>query len=244
MELSELKDKICNTFRGRQEDLDLLLELFDNDKSVFPFNEYELLITSMLSQGGITYNNYKEIRTEYLSRNPNLWVFEISAPRSFGERYGQTLLQAMSGSLRTPSRLLDPDYNGQYDLWLDGIRIEVKASRITDKDSNEPLYKKALSSGTQKNFLMNFQQLKPQCCDVFVWIAVYRDCTIIWVMNSREVSEHPDYSQGQHRGNHGNEGQLHITQRNIHTLDRYIVEGADIETAIRSAAIRSVANSL
>lgn len=239
MELSELKAKICDTFRGQQEALDVLLMLFDNDNAVFPFNEYELLLISMLSQGGITYNDYQQIRAEYLKQNPNLWVFEISAPRAFGESYGQTLLQTMSSKLLVPNNTLDKDYHGQYDLWLDGIRIEVKASRMTDVDSDEPLYKKALSSNSQKNFLMNFQQLKPQCCDVFVWLAVYRDCTTIWVMSSNEVAKHPDYSQGQHRGNIGNEGQLHITQKNIHTLDKYIVEGKNIETAIRVAGKRN-----
>ena len=85
---------------------------------------------------------------------------------------------------------------------------------------------------------MNFQQLKPQCCDVFVWIAVYRDNTTIWVMNSDEVKKHVDYSHGQHRGNKGNEGQLHITSKNIGTLDKYITQGSDIETSIRNAAKR------
>ena len=238
MELSELKAKICDTFCGEQEALDALLALFNDDNAVFPFNEYEFLLISMLSQGGITYDDYKKIRAEYLSHNPNLWVFEISAPRDFGEKYAQTLLQTMSSNLLIPNNSLDGNYHGEYDLWLDGIKIEVKASRMMDKNSNEPLYKKALSSKTKKNFLMNFQQLKPQCCDVFVWLAVYRDSTTIWVMSSSEVTKHPDYSQGQHRGNIGNEGQLHITQKNIHTLDKYIVQGTNIETAICDAAKR------
>lgn len=85
---------------------------------------------------------------------------------------------------------------------------------------------------------MNFQQLKPQCCDVFVWIAVYRDSTTMWVMSSDEVKEHPDYSLGQHRGNKGNEGQLHVTSKNIRTLDQYITEGSDIETSIKNAVKR------
>lgn len=239
MELSELKDRICSAFHGSEEELSRLLELFEQDHSSFPFNEYELLLTQMISQGAMTLEEYQEIRAEYLSRNPNLWLFELSAPRAFGERYAQTLLQTMNGKLLTPSKTLDPNSHGQYDLWLDGITIEVKASRVTDLDSDAPLYKKALSYRTKKNFLMNFQQLKPQCCDVFVWLAVYRDRTTIWVMNSKEVAAHPDYSQGQHRGNHGNEGQLHITQENIHTLDRYLIDGAEIENAIRSAAARA-----
>ena len=242
MELTQLKDRICQAFNGTEDELHKLLTIVDNDYSVYPFNEYELLLFSMLSKGGITYDDYLRIRSEYISRNPNLWVFEISAPRKFGEQYGQTLLQTISNNLKTPNKTLDPTYSNEYDLWFDGIKIEVKASRATDKMSDEPLYKKALSSDTQKDFLMNFQQLKPQCCDIFIWIAVYRDRTTIWVMNSDDVKNHPDYSLGQHRGNKGNEGQLHITSKNIHTLDKYITEGAKIEDAIRQAASQNKPN--
>nr|WP_314759530.1 hypothetical protein [uncultured Porphyromonas sp.] len=240
MELSQLLTKICQTFKGEENDLKRLLTLVESDSSIFPFNEYELLLFSMLSEGGITYDDYILIRSEYIAHNPNLWVFEISAPRTFGEKYGQTLLLSISNNLKAPNKALDPNYTGEYDLLLDRIKIEVKASRATDRDadSSVPLYKKALSSDTEKDFLMNFQQLKPQCCHVFVWIAVYRDSTTIWVMNSNEVKEHEDYSQGQHRGNKGNEGQLHITSKNIGTLDKYITQGSDIEMSIRSAAKR------
>lgn len=238
MELTQLKDKICKAFKGGEDDLERLLSLVESDESVFPFNEYEFLLSSMLSEGGLTYDDYICIRSEYLSNNPNLWVFEISSPRAFGEQYGQTLLQSISPNLMRPNKSLDPQYNGEYDLWLNGIKVEVKASRVTDRDSNDPLYKKALSSNTQKDFLMNFQQLKPQCCDVFVWIAVYRDSTTIWVMSSHEVENHQDYSHGQHRGNKGNEGQLHITAKNINTLDKYITLGSCIETTIENAAKR------
>ena len=82
---------------------------------------------------------------------------------------------------------------------------------------------------------MNFQQLKPQCCDVFIWIAVYRDNISMWILNSKEVMSHPDYSVGQHRGNSGNEGQLHIKNTNIKTLDEYLLEDDDICTAIQNA---------
>jgi hypothetical protein len=62
---------------------------------------------------------------------------------------------------------------------LDGkIKIEVKASRAVDFDREEPLYVKALASDSQKRFDMNFQQVKPACCDVFLWIGVWRDVNI------------------------------------------------------------------
>ena len=180
----------------------------------------------------------KIIRAEYISANPNLWIFEISAPRGFGEKFAQTYIKGKSNNLLTPSKKFDPEFSGEYDLWLDGIRIEVKASRAVDANSNEPLYIKALSSQTDKSFLMNFQQLKPQYCDVFIWLAVFRDEIILWIMNSDEVASHELFSKGQHRGNHGNEGQLHIKEDNIHLFEKYKFIGNDIEKAIRDAVAR------
>ena len=117
--------------------------------------------------------------------------------------------------------------------------VDDKASRAVDANSEEPLYMKALSRNSKKNLLMNFQQLKPQCCDVFVWVAVFRDEIVLWVMNSREVSENNLFSKGQHRGNSGNEGQLHVKHDNIHNFDIYELKDNDIESAIRTAASKA-----
>lgn len=235
MELTTLKNNIISKYKGAEADLIHILNLVENDRAVFPFNEYEFLLTILISNSFLSYEEYINIREEYILKNPNLWIFEISAPRLFGEQFAQTYIKAKSSKLLSPSRKLDPNYKGEYDLWLDGIRIEVKASRVCDKNSDEPLYKKALSSDTSKQFLMNFQQLKPQCCDVFVWMAVYRDLITIWIMNSKEVLSHKDYSKGQHRGNSGNEGQLHITEDNIHTLDSFKLDDKDIIVEIKKA---------
>lgn len=108
----------------------------------------------------MTYEQYIDIRAEYISANPNLWVFEISAPRGFGETFAQTYVQGKCSKLKSPNKKLDPNYSGDYDLWLVGIRVEVKASRAVDSDSEEPLYMKALSRKTDKNFLMNFSAAK------------------------------------------------------------------------------------
>lgn len=239
MELTELKTKIIESFTGSAGDLEEVLQMVEDDQSIFPFNEYEHLICNLIERGGLTYEQYIDIRTEYISANPNLWVFEISAPRGFGEKFAQTYVQGKCSNLKNPSKKLDPQYAGDYDLWLDGIKIEVKASRAVDSDSDEPLYMKALSRDTEKNFLMNFQQLKPQCCDVFIWVAVYRDQIVLWVMSSKEVLNNPSYSKGQHRGNKGNEGQLHIRQDNIHQLVDYELQGDNLERAIREAAGRN-----
>lgn len=238
MELSELKNRITSVFSGSKVDLEAILRLVEEDQAIFPFNEYEHLICNLIQKGGMTFDQYFEIRTEYISENPNLWVFEMSAPRGFGEKFAQTYVQGKCSKLKKPSKKIDPNYSGEYDLWLDGISIEVKASRAVDSDSEEPLWVKALSRNTQKRFLMNFQQLKPQCCDVFIWVAVFRDEIVLWIMNSCEVLNHPLFSKGQHRGNKGNEGQLHIKHDNIDVLNRFELKDDDIETAIREAAQR------
>ena len=238
MELTELKDRIVATFSGTESDLADVLDMVEQDQSVFPFNEYEHLICNLIDKGGMSYDQYIEIRTEYISENPHLWIFEISAPRGFGEKFAQTYVQGKCSKLKKPSKKLDPNYTGEYDLWLDGITIEVKASRAVDSDSDEPLYMKALSRHTKKRFLMNFQQLKPQCCDVFIWVAVFRDEIVLWIMNSDEVLTNPLYSKGQHRGNKGNEGQLHVKHDNVHLLSDFELKDDNIEKAIRDAAKR------
>jgi hypothetical protein len=239
MDLTELKNKIINSFSGSTIELEAVLRLVEDDRAIFPFNEYEHLICNLINKKGLEFQQYIDIRNEYVSQNPNLWIYEISAPRGFGEGFAQTYVQAKSSKLKKASKKLHPSYGGEYDLWLDNITIEVKASRAVDADSDSPLYMKALSRNSKKNILMNFQQLKPQCCDVFIWVAVFRDQIVLWIMSSKEVKEHPRFSSGQHRGNSGNEGQLHVKHDNIHSFDKYELKDDNIEGAIRNAAKRN-----
>lgn len=232
-----------------EEELDLLLAKLPNEEavrerldslvSIYPFNEYEYIISHLLAARILNIDAYHQLRDDYIARNLYLYVFEISAPRTFGEAWAQGHLKGLVPSLKKPSKQTDPEYSGQYDFIIDNIRIEVKASRAVDADQEAPLYVKALSSDSQKNFWMNFQQVKPDCCDVFVWIAVWRDTIRYWVLSSHEVETNPYYSKGQHRGNVG-EGQLHIRQDNIHEFESYETRSDKLEEAIRNAYERQI----
>jgi hypothetical protein len=209
--------------------------------SVYPFNEYEYIISTLLGHGKLTLEGYTELRDAYIDRNLYLYVFEISAPRGFGDRWALGHLKELVPGFKRPSKELDPDYSGEYDLWLDpGIKVELKASRAVDFESDEPLYIKALSSDSDRPFDMNFQQLKPYCCDVFLWTAVWRDKIRYWVISSSEVERNKYYSPGQHRGSEG-EGQLHLNQDNIPEFDRYEVSSVEIEAAVRLTYEKQVA---
>ena len=232
-----------------REDLDSLLASLSNEPevrerlsslvSVYPFNEYEYIIAHLLAMNILNLDGYLELRDDYIARNLYLYVFEISAPRTFGEAWAQGHLKELVPALRKPTKKTDPNYSGQYDFLLDDIRIEVKASRAVDADLDGPLYVKALASTSRKNFWMNFQQVKPDCCDLFVWIAVWRDVIRYWVLTSHEVEAHPHYSPGQHRGNIG-EGQIHMREDNIGNFQEYEVKSNLLEDAIRAAYEREI----
>jgi hypothetical protein len=203
--------------------------------SVYPFNEYEYMISALLGEDKLTYEEYLKLRDAYISRNRFLYIFEISAPRGFGEAWAQGHLSELVPDMQKPSKKLDKNYSGEYDFILDGeIKIEVKASRAVDFNSDEPLYVKALADDSPEDFDMNFQQVKPACCDVFLWMGVWRDKIRYWVLSSKEVAENRYYSEGQHRGNVG-EGQLHVRRDNIKEFAKYESRSNELLKAIRDA---------
>lgn len=207
----------------------------ENLFSVYPFNEFEFMISHLLANKILSEQDYWLLRDEYVARNLYLYVFEISAPRGFGEAWAQGHLKELIPEIEKPTKKIDPNYSGQYDFLLNGkIRIEVKASRAVDADSDEPLYVKALGKDSTKNFWMNFQQVKPGCCDVFIWVGVWRDVIRYWILSSKELEGDPHYSVGQHRGNVG-EGQLHLRQDNVGSFAKYEIQPANLRAAIEAA---------
>ena len=215
-----------------------VLMRLDGLTSIYPFNDYEFLIAHLLAADAIAIDDYYLLRDEYIARNLFLYLFEISAPRGFGETWAQGHLKELVPDLIKPTKKIDSNYGGQYDFLLDDkIRIEVKASRAVAFQTDEPLYLKALSSESDKAFDMNFQQIKPGCCDVFIWIGVWRDRIRYWILASNEVAQNRGYSAGQHRGNVG-EGQLHLNRDNIAEFEGFEVRSDKLALAIRAAFVR------
>lgn len=234
--LSKLIDELATDQR------EIIKARLENLISVYPFNEYEFIISSLMGLGKLTLDDYYEIRDEYIARNMYLYIFEISSPRGFGEQWAQGHLKELVPELIKPTKKIDPQYSGDYDLILPDdniIRIEVKASRAVRGDSSEALYIKALAFESKHPFWMNFQQIKPAHCDVFVWIAVWRDVIKYWVLSSNEVLNHKSYSKGQHRGNVG-EGQLHLRDDNIAEFQVFEAKPNELKPAIIRAYERQI----
>ena len=225
--IEELELQISVMNKMNDSEYNLIDEVLDSLYSVYPFNKFEYIICHLIGTNTITLQQYLNIRNRYLERNKYLYVFEITAPRTFGETWAQQHLNEVVPELQRPSTSYDPGYSGQYDFWYNGIRIEVKASRAVRRKSGGSLIIKALSSDSKYGFDMNFQQIKPACCDVFVWIAVWRDVIRYWVLSSDDVKNNRYYSSGQHRGNVG-EGQLWLKDTNIDDFNEYEVGVRDI----------------
>lgn len=240
-----------------KKELDILIEKLENAKdfrgilenlvSVYPFSEYEYIISHLLAANKLTLEEYHDLRDSYIDRNLYLYIFEISAPRGLGDKWAFGHLKELVPDFHRPSKKLDPKYSGEYDFWLDwidkknkshSIRVEIKTSRAVDFEKpDEPLYIKALLSDSNRPFDMNFQQIKTKCADIFVWIAVWRDEIRYWVLNSKEIQTNKYFSKGQHRGNIG-EGQLHINRENISDFERYEVKSTEIKKAVIRAYMR------
>lgn len=223
--LTELKEYISKLSEGKSKKLSN--EMLDRLYSVYPFNKFEYIISHLIAEKILSLKDYLDIRNNYLKRNKYLYLFEITAPRTFGETWAQRHLNEVVPELERPTTQNDIGYSGQYDFWYNGIRIEVKASRAVNRRSGDTLIMKALSITSDKGFDMNFQQIKPNCCDVFVWIGVWRDEIKYWVLSSDEVKNNKYFSAGQHRGNVG-EGQLWVKDTNIDYFKQYEVKVNEI----------------
>jgi hypothetical protein len=118
--MEKLKDQLERLI-SKIEDSDAIYERLANLISVYPFNEYEYMISTLLGRDKLTLDDYYALRDEYIERNMYLYIFEISAPRGFGETWaqGQGHLKELVPELEKPSKKKDPEYSGQYDFYLD-----------------------------------------------------------------------------------------------------------------------------
>ena len=225
MNIEELKGYLDSLARSLQNEAKALLDArLSGLTSVFPFNEYEYVLMFLLDKKIITFGEYERLRSQYVSANRYLDLYGL-APRVFGEIWGHEHVTDLDKRFQKASKSLDANYDGQYDLWIDGVKVEVKAARAINTKKRGSLVSKALRVGSREPFWMNFQQIKPDLCDVFIFVAVWADQIMYWVLSNRDAKD-SRYLSHQHRG--GIEYQIGITHNNIADFDRYKVGPTDI----------------
>lgn len=205
-------------------------------KSIYPFNEYEYRLIYLLDKEVISFGEYEKLRDVYINSNPYLNLYNLS-PRVFGEIWAQRHLTGIDASFKKPSKEIDKKYSGEYDLYFENakniIKIEIKACRAINTKLRGGLETKALSFNSGEPYWMNFQQIKLDMADVFVFVGVWVDKILYWVLTNKEIKKHPLRSH-QHRG--GVEYQIGITEKNIKEFKKFLVEPNKLVDVIRLKA--------
>lgn len=235
MDLRELRgylDRLTSSLN--LEDREVLDARLRGLVSVFPFSEYEFILMFLRDREVISFEDYEELRNNYVSANRYLDLFGL-APRVFGQVWGEKHVMDLDSGFRKPDSSLDPAYEGQYDLWIEGVRVEVKCSRAIHTKKRGSLTSKALRYESDEPFWMNFQQLKLDMCDVLVFIGVWVDRIVYWVI-SNEDAKRNRYLSHQHRG--GIEYQIGITNKNLSEFEGFQTNPEQLGDAIISIAQR------
>lgn len=202
------------------------IESLGKDEYLYPFSNEGRILAYMLAIKAISYEQYDTLRKEYNNRNKYLRLFDL-APRTFGETWGEQHLLSLYPQFKKATKELlvnqYPSFDGEFDLWLDGIRVEVKACRANSDKIKKSLASRAYlhSEAKSAGFKYHYQQLKPSCCDVFIWIGVCRDELIYWVLTSDELkktgklgSQHRNENTGM-TGVDVFEGQVFMTEEEL-----------------------------
>lgn len=194
-------------------------------KEKLSVGDFEFVFVTLLDEKLITYADYLKFRLGHARRNQNLAVIKIAAPRTFG-KWGEDHIASLIPELKPASEI---KASGEFDLYYQKpkgiVKIEVKAGRAIDRTNDKaPYHERALiSTDTSGLFDMNFQQMKPTCFDVVIMIGVWADKFRYWLMTSAEMKANKYFSTGQHRGNKGYEGQIHIKTENIADFSKFEV---------------------
>ena len=144
MELRQLKeylDKLSTELQNG--DRKLLEARLKSLTSAFPFSEYEYMLMFLKDKAIITFEEYEKLRDNYVKTNKYLELYGL-APRIFGQIWGEEQVRNLDRRFKKADKSLDPKYIGQYDIWIDGIRLEVKACRAMNTKKRRNPESKAL----------------------------------------------------------------------------------------------------
>lgn len=240
-ELRKKLDYLLKTANGDE----TIIETIFNENSISPFTVEQKLMAYLLSIDRINYNDYLALGNEFSRRNQQenqyLALFDM-APRTFGQTWGeQHILKLFPEFLKATKENLNtqyPSFDGEFDLWLNGIRIEVKACRANNTNTKDSLASRAYSHEEARaaNFKYHYQQLKPSCCDVFIWIGVCKDELIYWVLTSKELLNTGKLGTQHRNENTGTkdikifEGQVFMTEAE---LQPFLVQERDILSKVK-----------
>ena len=186
-------------------------------KDYYPFNKIQFLLTILISEKTISLKEYFILYDEYKKRNPNLHLYNMTS-KTFGIWAEEHIKNSFLEDFQEPK-------NQYHDLIYEGLKIEIKSSRAnTIKNKKSFIGERALSKDDKnESFDMNFQQLKLNESDFFIFVMVWKDNIDYYLFSSNELKNNKYYSDKQHKGNVG-EGQMHIKTSNLKDFEKFKIK--------------------
>ncbi|MGI6524832.1 MAG: hypothetical protein ACOX2O_05990 [Bdellovibrionota bacterium] len=143
--MKELKNRI-NLLIEKSNGDKRTIEAIRQDESVAPFSTENKLLAYLLYLGEINFDDYSELSKKYCERskksNQYLYLFDM-APRTFGQTWGEKHIRKLYPEFVKATKknlaTLYPNFDGEFDLWIDGIRVEIKACRASSTTSKGSL---------------------------------------------------------------------------------------------------------
>lgn len=244
--MKELNMEIDRLLINTHGDADVI-KAIKSEKTLYPFSKESRLLTYLLSLDELSYEEFSALSAAYSQRNKYLDLYDM-APRTYGQTWGEehirSLFPAFTKATKENVASEYPDFDGEFDLLLKRIRVEVKACRANFEKGKGSLASRAYlhSEAKAAGFKYHFQQLKPSCCDVFIWIGTCRDELIYWVLTSQELLNTGKLGS-QHRNENTKsaeakvfEGQVFMTEEE---LKPFLVEEKNILTAVLQKGSKS-----
>lgn len=143
--MKELMTELHNLRKKTNGDTNIIKSI-ENEKALFPFSVENRLLAYYLSIGEITYERYSQLNADYCKRNKYLDLFDM-APRTYGQTWGEQHIRSLFPQFVKATKenvsAEYPAFDGEFDLWLDGIRIEVKACRANSTKAGGSLASRA-----------------------------------------------------------------------------------------------------
>ena len=97
--MEKLKSELEELLR-RLPDQTAFRQRLDNLVSVYPFNEYEYIISTLLAMDVLSLDAYHDLRNDYIARERYLPIFQISSPTGFGKTWASKHLRELVPELR------------------------------------------------------------------------------------------------------------------------------------------------
>jgi hypothetical protein len=200
---------------------------------VLSFREYERMLVFLRDGFAITVQQYESSRKDYLGLNKYLIVYGIGS-RLFGEIWAIQQLKSLDNRFKEPAKSFELSYVRQYDLLFEGARLGAKACRAVDMQEEGDRFAKALRYDSQKPLVMNFRELRTDACDIFVFIGVWVDQLVYWVLSNQEIKQNKYLV---HDKTNTQDYILRIDNNNISDFDKYkVLESEVIKVIINKRA--------